>query len=204
MKMEEIAVTMKHVKSYNELKELLAKNKSNYVLIYKAGSEQSNCAFNNLNEVGEIDNVQFLAVNVAEVRDVHKNYNVTTAPTLLEFEYDKLIKSIKGCQSTDYYKNLVKNSFSVVSATDDGEKKQQKRVVVYSTPSCPWCNRLKQYLRQNNIKFRDIDVSKNTKAAEEMVKKSGQQGVPQTDINGQIIIGFDKKKIDKLLGIKAQ
>ncbi len=202
--MEEVAVIMKDVKSYNELKELLAKNKSNYVLIYKAGSEQSDCAFNNLNEVGEIDNVQFLAVNVAEVRDVHKNYNVTTAPTLLEFEYDKLVKSIKGCQSSDYYKNLVKNSFSVISASDDGEKKQQKRVIVYSTPSCPWCNRLKQYLRQNNIKFRDIDVSKDTKAAEEMVKKSGQQGVPQADINGQIVVGFDKKKIDKLLDIKAQ
>ncbi len=202
--MEEIAVTIKHVKSYKELKELLIKNKTNYVLIYKASSEQSKCAFNNLNEVGEIDDVQFLAVNVAEVRDIHQNYNVTTAPTLLEFAYDKLTKSIKGCQSTDYYKNLIKNSFSVISTNNDGEKKQQKRVVVYSTPSCPWCNRLKQYLRQNNIKFRDIDVSKDTKAAEAMVKKSGQQGVPQTDINGQIIIGFDKKKIDKLLGIKVQ
>ena len=145
-----------------------------------------------------------MAVNVAEVRDIHKNYNVSTAPTLLEFEKDKFIKSIKGCQTVDYYRNLIKNSFSVISASDDGKKKQQKRVIVYSTPSCPWCNRLKQYLRQNNIKFRDIDVSKDMKAAEEMVKKSGQQGVPQADINGQIVVGFDKKKIDKLLGIKVQ
>jgi glutaredoxin-like YruB-family protein len=76
------------------------------------------------------------------------------------------------------------------------------RVIVYSTPSCPWCNATKRYLRERGIRFYDVDVSKDKKAAEEMVRKSGQMGVPVIDINGHIIIGFDRAKIDKLLGLK--
>jgi glutaredoxin-like YruB-family protein len=76
-------------------------------------------------------------------------------------------------------------------------------VTVYSTPSCSWCTTLKSYFKQNNIRFKDIDVSKDTRAAEEMVRKSGQQGVPQTDINGTMIVGFDKNRINQLLDIKA-
>ena len=191
---------MIQVKSHNELLEQLKQNKNNYVLIYKAGSEQSDCAHKNIQEVENIDGVKIFAVNVAEVRDIHKNYSVTTAPTLLQFENDKMIKTIKGCNPTQYYKSLFENSLFTVSANQD-EQKPQKRVTVYSTPTCSWCNRLKQYLRKNNIRFKDVDVSKDQKAAEAMVKRGGQQGVPQTDINGQIVIGFDKKKIDQLLGI---
>ncbi|HDZ41741.1 MAG TPA: NrdH-redoxin [Bacteroidetes bacterium] len=80
-----------------------------------------------------------------------------------------------------------------------GEEKRQKNVTVYSTPTCTWCNTLKSYLRERKIQFRDIDVSADQKAAGQMVNKSGQQGVPQTDIDGHVIVGFDKKKIDSLL-----
>ena len=75
----------------------------------------------------------------------------------------------------------------------------QKRVTVYSTPACSWCNTLKSFLKERKVQFRDIDVSLDQKAAEQMVNKSGQQGVPQTEIDGQIIVGFDKKRIDSLL-----
>ncbi len=76
-----------------------------------------------------------------------------------------------------------------------------KSVIVYSTPTCPWCIRAKQFLKENNVPFLDWDVSVDKLAAEEMVKKSGQMGVPVIDIDGQIIIGFDKDKIKQLLGI---
>ncbi|NOR87359.1 MAG: NrdH-redoxin [Bacteroidales bacterium] len=79
--------------------------------------------------------------------------------------------------------------------------KAQKRVTVYSTPSCSWCTTLKKHLDHHGIKYRDIDISKDSKVAEEMTKRSGQQGVPQTDISGQMIVGFDKNKINSLLGI---
>ena len=76
-----------------------------------------------------------------------------------------------------------------------------KNVKIYSTPTCPWCIRTKQFLKDNNITFEDIDVSSNQAAIEEMVQKSGQMGVPVLDIEGEIIIGFDKEKIKTVLGL---
>lgn len=76
------------------------------------------------------------------------------------------------------------------------------KIRVFSTPACPWCDILKDFLKENNIKFEDVDVSENQKAAREMIEKSGQTGVPVTDIDGKIVIGFDKEKIKKLLKIK--
>jgi glutaredoxin 3 len=74
-------------------------------------------------------------------------------------------------------------------------------VKVYSTDACPYCHMAKDFLKQNKIAFEDIDVSSDDSAAEEMVKKSGQMGVPVIEINGQIVVGFDREKIKKLLKI---
>lgn len=76
-----------------------------------------------------------------------------------------------------------------------------KSIKVYSTPTCPWCIRVKQFLKENNILFLDWDVSVDKIAADEMVKKTGQMGVPVIDIDGEIIIGFDKEKIKQLLNL---
>lgn len=75
-------------------------------------------------------------------------------------------------------------------------------VIIYSTPTCPYCHIAKDYLKSKGFEFEDIDVSKDRAKAEEMIKKSGQMGVPVLDINGKIIIGFDKKAIDEALGLK--
>ncbi len=75
-------------------------------------------------------------------------------------------------------------------------------IKVYSTPSCPWCARTKQYLSSKRIPYIDYDVSRDRNAAMEMIRKSGQQGVPVIDINGNIVVGFDKERIDSLLGIR--
>lgn len=72
-------------------------------------------------------------------------------------------------------------------------------VKVYSTPTCPWCQKVKAYLQEKNIEFEDINVAGNPDKAREMVEKSKQMGVPVLDINGEIIIGFDTEKIDKAL-----
>lgn len=78
----------------------------------------------------------------------------------------------------------------------------EKYVKVYSTPTCPWCVRVKQFLKENNIAFEDRDVAHDQAAAQEMIQKSGQMGVPTLDINGEIIVGFDKEKIKQMLGIQ--
>ena len=76
-----------------------------------------------------------------------------------------------------------------------------KQVKVYSTPTCPYCIRAKQFLKDSNIQFEDTDVSSNQQAAEEMIQKSGQMGVPVLDIGGEIIVGFDKERIKQALGL---
>ena len=76
------------------------------------------------------------------------------------------------------------------------------KIKVYSTPACPYCYALKSYLKDRGFEFEDIDVSLDREAAKEMVMKSGQMGVPVADINGQIVIGFDREKIDELLSNK--
>lgn len=76
-----------------------------------------------------------------------------------------------------------------------------KKVKIYSTPTCPYCIRVKQFMKENGVNFQDIDVSRDQDAAQEMIKRSGQMGVPVVDIDGQLIVGFDKEKIKSSLGI---
>lgn len=72
-------------------------------------------------------------------------------------------------------------------------------VKVYTTPTCPYCTMAKKYLDSKNVNYESVDVSQDRNAASEMISKSGQRGVPVIDINGSIVIGFDKDKIDSLL-----
>ena len=76
---------------------------------------------------------------------------------------------------------------------------KEKKVVVFTTPTCSWCTRVKQYLRENRIRFKEIDVSRDQKAAEDMVRKTGQQGVPVILVNGRPVVGFDRAKLERLL-----
>jgi glutaredoxin 3 len=85
---------------------------------------------------------------------------------------------------------------------NDKPKKKQKRVIVFSTPTCTYCNQAKRYLRQRGVRFRDVDVSKDAAAARDLVRRSGQQGVPVLDIGGRIIVGFNRPEIDKLLELR--
>lgn len=74
-------------------------------------------------------------------------------------------------------------------------------IKVYTTNTCPWCTKVKNYLRSNNVNYEEVNVGLNRVAAMEMVTKSGQMGVPVLDINGNIVVGFDKSKIDSLLNL---
>jgi len=76
-----------------------------------------------------------------------------------------------------------------------------KKVKVYSTSTCPYCIRAKEFLKANNIAFESIDVGIDQEAAQEMMDKSGQMGVPVIDIDGEIMVGFDKPAISKALGL---
>jgi len=72
-------------------------------------------------------------------------------------------------------------------------------VTVYSTPTCPWCHKVKEYLQYKEVRYKDINVAEDRAGAIEMIRKSGQSGVPVIDIDGNIIVGFDQARIDSLL-----
>lgn len=74
-------------------------------------------------------------------------------------------------------------------------------VKVYSTSTCPWCDKVKEYLNSKGISYVNYNVQEDLEKAKEMIEKSGQRGVPVLDIEGNIIIGFDKSRIDSLLNI---
>ncbi len=75
------------------------------------------------------------------------------------------------------------------------------KVIVYSTSTCPWCIKAKEFLKQNNIEFEDKNTAEDEAARNEMVEKSGQMGVPVLDIDGTIIVGFDQEAIKKALNL---
>jgi glutaredoxin 3 len=75
-----------------------------------------------------------------------------------------------------------------------------KKINIYTSPTCPFCHQAKEYLDSKNIKYTDFDVN-DPKNAQTMIDKSGQMGVPVLDIEGKIIVGFDKEAIDKELGL---
>lgn len=73
------------------------------------------------------------------------------------------------------------------------------KVKIYSIPTCVHCKRAKEFFKEKGIKYEDLDVSTNEAAAKEMVEKSGQQGVPVIEIDGKIVVGFDKEKVEEML-----
>jgi len=76
------------------------------------------------------------------------------------------------------------------------------RIVVFGTPSCSWCKKVKDYLSSHDFNYKYIDVSKNEQALRDMQRKTGQTGVPQLWINNTAVVGFDRQKINRLLQIQ--
>lgn len=192
---------MEKVVSHSDFLSKAALRDKSFLLLYKSDSDQSNCAFHNMEAAltGQTSAPVYVA-DVASVRDIHVHYGITSAPSLLVFENGTLTTVIKGCQESSYYKALTENAIFQAKAKAEG--KMVKHVTVYSTPTCSWCNTLKAWLRKNNIPFTDVDVSRDEHAARELVRRTGQQGVPQTDINGQIVVGFNQQRLKELLEIQ--
>ena len=78
----------------------------------------------------------------------------------------------------------------------------QPSVILFTTPTCSWCRTVKQYLRKNDIRFKEVDITRDEVAARDMVRRTGQQGVPVTLINNRPVVGFNKNEINRLLNIK--
>jgi len=81
-------------------------------------------------------------------------------------------------------------------------KRKQPRVIVFTAPSCGFCRSVKGYLRQRGIRFKEGDLSRDAAAARDVVRRTHQQGVPVIYIGSKFVIGFDRPKIDRLLGFR--
>lgn len=191
---------VKAISSLQELQGIINANERTFLLLYKGNSPTSGCAESYLNTAAaSVAEAVVLKADATIVRDIHPAYGVDTVPSLLVFEKSSVKNIIKGCQTADYYKKLMENQlYQAASGTSGGPS-----VTVYSTPTCPWCTTLKNYLRQHKIRFTDIDVSADPAQARALVNKSGQTGVPQTEINGEMVVGFDKGKLNRLLNING-
>lgn len=188
------------IQSYSELERLIFNAERSFLLLYKGGSEQSECALNRISNL-ELDDGKFvMTADVNQVRDIHERFSIDTAPSLLVFRKHKVINIVRGCQTQSAFGSILAGREIGAVRTCESEKTRQ--VIVYTTPTCSWCTTLKTYLDSHQVSYREVNVASDTAAAEAMVKKSGQQGVPQTEIDGQMIVGFDKSRINQLLKIK--
>ena len=79
--------------------------------------------------------------------------------------------------------------------------KKMHHVKIYTTSTCPWCVKTKEFLKTHNIKYEESNVGVDEKARNEMFEKSGQFGVPVTDVDGTVIVGYDKEALQKALNI---
>ena len=171
------------------------------ILFYTDSSEKSKQALVVLDSFHEkYPDVGLFRVNASKVKDIHTVYGIDSVPTLLTLRKGQPAEYILGIQSEDDYNRLLSGTKHVPKREGKG---QRLKVLVYTSDSCPWCGRAKSYLRKNSIPFTEVNVSRNSSAAQDIFRRSGQMGTPQIDINGHIVIGFDQPKIDRFLGIKG-
>ncbi len=185
---------VKNLEHFNQIK----KEKDFFILIfYTEKSEKSKEVVKIFKEIKEENKeVAIFSVNASEVKDIHPLFGINTVPTVVAVKNGEISKIIYGVQNKQYYQMLLYDA-----PIKQKEKRKFKNVIVYTSPNCPWCSTVKSYLRQHGIPFREVDISKDEREAERLVRKSGQMAVPQTEINGKIVVGFDKSKLDNLLGI---
>ncbi|MCK5821970.1 MAG: glutaredoxin family protein [Bacteroidales bacterium] len=189
------------IQSDNEFRDGMSKTGRSYLLLYKSGSEKSDCAYANIQKTSsDGEDFPVFTADVSTVRDIHPVYQIKTVPTLLEFDKGEFRNVYKGCHQPEVLKALFEEAVYYAQMAKEG--KTVKQVTVYSTPTCTWCTTLKTYLNKNKIRFSDVDISRDPNASQTLVARSGQQGVPQTEVNGQWVVGFDKKRLNELLEIK--
>ena len=145
-------------------------------------------------------------LNVDEQPRTAARFHITSIPTVAIFRDGKLVNTLVGVRPERSYAQALDAALkpaATKSAAPTMTGSRTHQVIVFSTPTCPWCARLKSYLRSKNIAFKDVDVSRDASAAREMVSKSGQMGVPQAWIDGQVVVGFDRARVDNLLRLDA-
>ena len=141
--------------------------------------------------------VPVYVIDVERVKGAHKAFGVKNVPTVLSLGQGKVTQRLEGVESAQFYARIF--SAAHPSHHKTGKGTVSHRVIVYSGPGCPACGTAKAYLRRRGVTFREVDIARDQHAAQSLVRRSGQMAVPQIDIDGHLVVGFDQAKIDRIL-----
>lgn len=187
------------IKDHEHFGKVQEKDKEFLILVFYANfSSSAKRALSEIEQFSKEDKqVPIYIIDVERVKGIHKQFGVENVPTVLALQKGKVTQQVEGVESAKFYAHIFSGIYS--SRFKTGKKAVSHRVIVYSGSGCPVCATAKAYLRRRGISFRDIDISHDQHAAERLVRRSGQMAVPQIDIDGHLIVGFNKAKIDMIL-----
>jgi len=186
------------VKDHNHIVQVQEKHKEFLILMFYADfSSNAKRALAELENFSkENKEIPVYIVDIGKIKSAHKQFEVKNVPTVLALRKGKVVQRIEGVESARFYARI----FCGIALPHKSSKKGIfHRVVVYSGPGCPACGIAKAYLRKRGISFRTVDIAQDQRAAERLARRSGQMVVPQIDIDGYLVVGFDQAKIDRLL-----
>lgn len=190
---------MDWIKDHKHFVQTQEKHKEFLVLVFYANfSSHSKRALSEIERFSkENKQIPIHIIDVERVKGIHKQFGVEKVPTALSLQKGKVSQRVEGVESAKYYTHVFSGIYS--SRYKKGKKAVSHRVIVYSGPGCPACGTAKAYLRRRGVHFRVIDVSRDQHAAERLFRRSGQMAVPQIDIDGHLVVGFNQAKIERLL-----
>ena len=189
------------IKNEDHFRDVQSKHKNFLILMFYANfSSNARRALIEIENFSKLnEKISVYIVDVGKIKSIHKQMKVKNVPTVLVLRKGKITRRVEGVENARFYSRIFSGIDS--SSRKSNEKKISHRVVVYSGPGCPACGTAKAYLRSRGINFRTVDIAQDQHAAERLVRRSGQMAVPQIDINGRLVVGFDRAKIDRLLSI---
>jgi len=192
---------MEEIQSTNQFEELRTEHEDLFmVLFFTENSRKSQEAITTLDKIKAAhEELGLFKLNAAEVKDVHPRYNISTVPTLVTFRHGRPAEYVYGSQTEAYYNRLLQKF--QIAGNGNGTGASAHRVTVFTTPTCPYCDMVKRYLASLDVPYSEVDVASDPSAAQELVARTGQQGVPQTEIDGKYVIGYNTAEIDRLLNV---
>ncbi len=187
------------IEDHKHLGEVQEKHKEFLIVLFYANfSSASKRALAELEQFSrEDEQVPVYVIDVERVKGVHKQFGVENVPTVLALRKGKVSQRLEGVESAQFYGRIFSGAHS--SHYKTGKSTVSHRVIVYSGPGCPACGTAKAYLRRLGVSFREVDIARDQHAAQSLVRRSGQMAVPQIDIDGHLVVGFDQAKIDRIL-----
>lgn len=141
-------------------------------------------------------------VDVGQVKGAHARFGVERVPAAVAVREGRVFRRVEGAHDAEAWaRALLPHDVAAPVATAGAPARPMP--IVYTTPTCVWCGRLKGWLQQQGVAYREVDIAADPAAADALVARSGQMGVPQVEIGNQFVIGFDRDRLSTLLGRPA-